>query len=313
MQLSLAPLQTFTDFHFRNAHYKVFGGVDKFYAPYLKMNNDGTIKENTKKDILPKYNQFFPVVPQLMACNADEFMIMAEYIEDLGYKELNWNLGCPYPMVTNRSLGAGMLNKPTEIFRTLEEVLNRTTLKIGIKMRMGMESTEEILSILPSLNNFDLSEIIIHARFARQLYNGECDHEQFKKCIALTRHSLTYNGDIKEDSELHDLYHQFKLVDSFMIGRGAMANPDIFNEIKTGQFLSSNEYRVKLLVFTKELQVSLSNFNDSPGYSLGKLQSYWEYLSEGLSDGKNIFRKLKKLKIEDPFIEILEEQLDIRN
>lgn len=309
MQLALAPLQTYTDFHFRNAHFSVFGGVDKFYAPYLKMNNDGSIKEGPKKDILPKHNQLFSVIPQLMACCASDFLIMARYIEELGYKEVNWNLGCPYPMVTNRDLGAGLLNKPESIVKILEEVIPQTTLKIGIKMRMGMEDTSDILNILPSLNHFDLTEIIIHARYAKQLYNGTCDHEQFLNCLELTKHPVTYNGDITSSDEFTELRNKFSGIHSFMIGRGAMINPALFEEIKTGNFDSSEAYRRKLQIFTRKLEGSLLEFNDSPGYALGKLQSYWEYLCDGLSDGKQLYRKLKKTKTNQDFMNIMEEDL----
>ena len=309
MQLSLAPLQTYTDFHFRNAHQQVFKGVDKFYAPYLKMNNDGTIKDGPKRDILPKHNPFQQVVPQLMACNSTEFMIMAHYIEELGYEEVNWNLGCPYPMVTNKNLGAGMLDKPASIYQILDEVSKQTSLRIGIKMRMGMESTEDILKILPELNNYDLSEIIVHARYAKQLYTGSCDHDQFERCIGLTKHSLTYNGDIVDSDEFDELRRRFSSVSNWMIGRGAMINPALFEEIKTGEFDSSGVYRSKLFEFTQKLEDSLLAYNDSPGYALGKLQSYWEYLSEGLSDGKNIYRKLKKTKVKAEFMDYLEGEL----
>jgi len=309
MQLSLAPLQTYTDFHFRNAHQQVFNGVDKFYAPYLKLNNDGTIKEGPKKDILPKNNPFSPVIPQLMACNTDEFMIMADYISDLGYSELNWNLGCPYPMVTNRDRGAGLLDRPHVICKILEEVTEKTDLKIGLKMRMGLNSTEDILSILPALNQFDLTEIIIHARYAKQLYTGSPDYERFEECIPHTHHSLTFNGDITDADELHELKQRFPSIHSWMIGRGAMINPALFEEIKSGSYDPSDLYRSKLFTFSKKLEESLLNANDSPGYALGKLQSYWEYLSEGLSDGKQIYRKIKKLKDTSDFFSILEEEL----
>ncbi len=309
MQLSLAPLQTYTDFHFRNAHQQVFNGVDKFYAPYLKLNNDGTIKEGPKKDILPKNNSFAPVIPQLMACNTTEFMIMADYIAELGYSEVNWNLGCPYPMVTNRDRGAGLLDKPDSISMIIEKVSSQTELKIGLKMRMGLESTKDILTILPMLNQFDLSEIIIHARYAKQLYTGSPDYERFEECISLTRHSLTFNGDITDAEEFEQLQQRFPTIGSWMIGRGAMVNPALFEEIKSGTYDSSEEYRSRLFAFSRKLEDSLLHANDSPGYALGKLQSYWEYLSDGLSDGKQIFRKLKKIKDTSDFFSVLEEEL----
>lgn len=309
MQLALAPLQTYTDYHFRNAHIAVFKGVDKFYAPYLKMNNDGTIKNAPKIDILPKNNPNNSVIPQLMACGEQEFFVMADYIESLGYTELNWNMGCPYPMVTNKNLGAGILNKPTEIFDLFDSIFPKLKMGLGIKMRMGLENTSEILEILPRLNDYPLTEIIIHARYAKQLYNGTCDHERFLECISLTKHPLTYNGDIETKEDFDDLQRKFKNIDHWMIGRGAMKNPSLFEEIQFGIVDSGEVYRDKLMLFSQHLITSLLECNPDRGYALSKMKSYWEYLSEGLSDGKNLYRKLKKSKSIEEFRELLSEIL----
>jgi len=305
MQLALAPLQTYTDYHFRNAHQAVYGGVDKFYAPYLKMNNDGTIKSAPKIDVLPVNNPLAPIIPQLMACTVEDFFVMVNYLEELGYTEVNWNMGCPYPMVTNRNLGAGILNKPDDLKRLLDTIVPRLNMQLGIKMRMGMDSTAEILDILPALNDYPLTEIIIHARYAKQLYNGGCDHAQFANCIALTKHPLTYNGDITSVEEFEALQQLFPGIMNWMIGRGAMVNPALFEEIKTGHFDDSESYRSRLLVFTEKLENSLIACNPDKGYALSKLKSYWEYLCDGLEDGNKLFRKLKKAKSLDEFQEDL--------
>lgn len=309
MQLSLAPLQTYTDYHFRNAHIAVFKGVDKFYAPYLKMNNDGTIKSAPKIDILPKNNPQISVIPQLMACNEEEFFTMADYIEGLGYSELNWNMGCPYPMVTNRNLGAGILNKPSEIFNLFDNIFPKLKIGLGIKMRMGLEDTAEILEILPRLNDYPLTEIIIHARYAKQLYHGVCDHDRFMECISLTKHPLTYNGDITTKEEFDFLNEKFSGIQSWMIGRGALTNPSLFEEIKFGTIDSGEVYRNKLNLFSEHLTSSLLDCNPDRGYALSKMKSYWEYLSEGLSDGKQLYRKLKKTKTIEDFNELINEML----
>lgn len=294
MKLSLAPLQTYTDHHFRNAFQQVFSGVDTFYAPYLKLNNDGSIKPNTKTDVLPENNPFQPVIPQVMACSATDFFTMADYLESLGYKELNWNMGCPYPMVTNKNLGAGILNKPEELKNMLDDVYVRLGMRLGIKMRMGLESTQEILGLLPILNEYPLTEIIIHGRYARQLYTGEVDRERFEECLHTARHPLVYNGDVTTAEEAADIRRRFPEIKGIMMGRGAMTNPSLFEEIAFGSVDDASTYRAKLYTLSEHLLESTARSNPDKGYPLGKLKSYWEYLGEGLSDGKQLFRKLKK-------------------
>ena len=95
-----SPLQGFTDFRFRNAIHKYFGGIDTFYAPYIRLNGKLEIKQSYQNDLLPENNATLELIPQVITNDADEFLFVAKYVQSLGYKELNWNLGCPYPMVT---------------------------------------------------------------------------------------------------------------------------------------------------------------------------------------------------------------------
>ncbi len=308
MELALAPLQTFTDFHFRNAFQQVFKGVDYFYAPYLKLNNDGTIKENTKVDVLPKNNPFGLPVPQLMACSPKEFFVMENYLDSLGYTEVNWNMGCPYPMVTNKNWGAGILNKPDDLLRNLEEIYSKLKLDLSIKMRMGLESTAEILHILPILNEFPLTEVIIHGRYAKQLYSGEPDKERFAECIQLSKHSLCYNGDVDSIEEFETITQLFPNINKLMIGRGALKKPWLFEEIRSGK---ASHIESRMIHLSELIYESCTANNPSKGYALQKLKSYWEYFSEGFEDGKHMYRKLKKTETAQSFLTILHEQIEI--
>lgn len=294
--LYLAPLQSFTDFHFRNSFQAVLGDVDRFYAPYLKMAFDGTIKEGPKFDVLPQNNPFEKVVPQVMACCTADFLVMVNYLEDLGYTEVNWNLGCPYPMVAKRDLGSGILNKPDKICSILEEVFRSSSLKIGIKMRMGYEDTNDILNLLPALNEFDLTEVIIHARYGKQLYNGPCDHSRFLECIPITNHSLIYNGDINSVADFRYLKQLFPTIHQWMIGRGAIANPFLFEMIQDDSELLPNDF---VQVFSDFLNLLLESYlrqTTNHGNILIKMTHYWEYFASNFENGKKMCRIVKKSK-----------------
>ena len=294
-QLYLAPLQSFTDHHFRNAFQQVLGDVDRFYAPYLKMSNDGVIKEGPKKDVLPKNNPFEIVVPQIMACCTEDFLVMANYLIDLGYQEVNWNLGCPYPMVANRDLGSGILGKPEKIYQILEDVIPQIQMKLGLKMRMGYESTEDILTILPKLNDFPLSEIIVHARYGKQLYQGQCDHDRFKECIALSNHRLVYNGDINTVEDFRRIKSLFPEINHFMIGRGAISNPFLFEMIQEDSIEFPED---RMEVFSDFLNLLLESYlkeTQNEGNVLIKMKHYWEYFSESFENGKRYYRIVKKV------------------
>ena len=259
------------------------------------MSNDGVIKEGPKKDVLPKNNPFEIVVPQIMACCTEDFLVMANYLSDLGYQEVNWNLGCPYPMVANRDLGSGILNKPEKIFQILEEFIPQIPMKLGLKMRMGYESTEDILSILPKLNDFPLSEIIVHARYGKQLYQGQCDHDRFKECIGLSNHRLVYNGDINTVEDFRRVKSLFPEINHFMIGRGAIANPFLFEMIQENTIEFPED---RMEVFSDFLNLLLESYlkeTQNDGNVLIKMKHYWEYFSESFENGKSYYRSVKKV------------------
>ena len=289
--LYLAPLQSFTDHHFRNAFQQTLGDVDRFYAPYLKMSNDGSIKEGPKNDVLPKNN---PFVPQLMACCADDFMVMANYLSDLGYQEVNWNLGCPYPMVAKRDLGSGILNKPEKVLSILEEVIPKTNLSIGIKMRMGYGDTSDILTLLPALNQFPLTEVIVHARYGKQLYAGSCDHDRFEESIPLTNHKLIYNGDIVSVEEFRNLKQRFPSIHHWMIGRGAIVNPFIFEMIQEDEDEMPLDWKEVFFQFLQLLLESHLKESSNEGNVLIKMKHFWEYFSSSFENSNKVYRLIKK-------------------
>ncbi len=293
-KILLAPLQGFTDFRFRKAFFKYFEGVDACYAPYIRLTNDKEIKKSQKLDILKENNSVMQVKPQLMVNNVDDFMLVAEYVHGLGYDEINWNMGCPYPMVAKRSLGAGLLEQPDTIKRLLEEIIPKSPLKIGLKMRMGYEDTSDILKIIPFLNDLPITEVIIHARYAKQLYKKGLDYDRFDECLEISKHELTFNGDINSVGDFEFLKERFPTVNSWMLGRGIVSDPFLPEMIKSG----SNIYPENRMNIFKEFHEEL--FNEYHSHLSGdrqvllKMNSFWEYFATSFPDSRKAYKRIKK-------------------
>lgn len=232
LTLLSSPLQGFTDFRFRNAFNHFFGGIDTFYSPYIRLNGKLKIKQSYENDILPENNTSLEIIPQIITNDADEFIYVAKYVQSLGYKELNWNLGCPYPMVAKSGMGSGLICNPSKIDEILHRAHNETDILVSKKMGMGYENAEEILEVFPILDNYPLKNIAIHARIGKQLYKGSVDLGAFEKCIGSTKHTLYYNGDITSVSAFKAVEERFPSLDHFMIGRGLIADPFLPSMIK---------------------------------------------------------------------------------
>ncbi|MGV6861028.1 MAG: tRNA dihydrouridine synthase [Putridiphycobacter sp.] len=295
-QLISSPLQGFTDFRFRNAFQKYFGGIDTFYAPYIRLNGKFNIKASYQRDLDPKNNQGLTVIPQIMTNSAEEFLFVAKYVKSLGYDELNWNLGCPYPMVTKRGMGSGLICEPVKIDDILNRVFNEADIKVSMKMRMGYETAQEILTTLPVLDKYPLQNISIHARIGKQLYKGGVDLQGFEKCLDKTKHPIYYNGDITTVSRFNEMVKQFPSVNHWLIGRGLIADPFLPQMIKKN---TEHYPENKLEVFRAFHQTLLEEFAaalSGDKHIIMKMTHYWEYFETLFPESPKAVKKIKKTK-----------------
>ena len=289
-----SPLQGFTDFRFRNAFHKHFGGIDTFYSPYIKLNGKLVVKGSYERDILPENNDTLEVIPQIITNDAEEFLFVAKYVQQFGYKELNWNLGCPYPMVAKCGMGSGLISNTSQIEHILKRVHNETDIIVSMKMRMGYENPTEILDVFPILEQYPIKNIAIHARIGKQLYKGGIDLDSFQKCLDTSKQKIYYNGDITSLAKFKELQERFPSIDHWMIGRGLIADPFLPSMIKN----NTTEYpknRFEIFeAFHDEIYREYDAYLQGPTPIRMKMLGFWEYFSESFSNPQKTFKKIKK-------------------
>lgn len=289
-----SPLQGFTDFRFRNAFHKHFGGIDTFYSPYIKLNGKMVIKGSYERDILPENNSTLEVIPQIITNDAEEFLFVAKYVQQFGYKELNWNLGCPYPMVAKCGMGSGLIKNTDQIEHILKRVHNETDIIVSMKMRMGYENPSEILDVFPILEQYPIKNIAIHARIGKQLYKGGVDLDSFQKCLDQSKHKLYYNGDITSVAKFKEMQERFPSIDHFMIGRGLIADPFLPSMIKNNTTeYPKNRYQI-FEEFHDTIYQEYDAYLQGPTPIRMKMLGFWEYFSECFSNPQKTYKKIKK-------------------
>jgi tRNA-dihydrouridine synthase len=291
-----SPLQGFTEFRFRNAFHQYFGGIDTFYAPYIRLNGKLEIKASYQRDLLPKNNTVPTLIPQVMTNDADEFLFVVQYVQSLGYNELNWNLGCPYPMVTKRGMGSGMICNTPKIEEVLRRVHNETDITVSMKMRLGYESPDEILAVLPILEKFPIKNVAIHARIGKQLYKGGVNLSAFEQALEASTIPVYYNGDITTVEGFRRMQEQFPQIDHWMIGRGLIADPFLPQMIKA----DTTEYpENRMEIFGKfhdTLYHDYASALSGSSHVLVKMESFWEYFASSFPDPHKTYKKIKKAK-----------------
>ena len=302
----LAPLQGITDALFRSIFHQHFGSFDAAIAPFINPQHHCIAKEKWFTDVLPENNPDLPLIPQLLNTDAEDFMVLATRLQDLGYDHINWNLGCPAPMIASKKRGSGILPYPETIVALLEKILPRLKARLSIKTRLGYNHPQEILTLLPMLDAFPLQEIILHARLGKQLYNGGVDLEGFARCRSYSTHELVYNGDITTAEVFQDLQARLPWVRRWMIGRGVLADPFLICSLRD-QTPSGKERMEKLADFHADLYQGYRRRLSGPGHLLGRMKQLWLYLIASFPDKQKTLKKIKKAKTEQHYLQAVEE------
>jgi tRNA-dihydrouridine synthase B len=298
----MAPLKGFTDHLFRSAFADHFGGFDLAVAPFISTKQGHRIKKTFVKDVLPENNTRLPVIPQILSKTPGDFIILANYLYDLGYDGVNWNLGCPYPMVANKQRGSGMLPYTDRIHSFLERVIPHLNGSLSIKLRLGWKEKGDIFRLIPILDQYPLSEIIIHPRTGLQRYEGTVDLQAFEDCLAATRHTVVYNGDIRTIKDFKRLSQRFQSVQGWMIGRWCIADPFLPLGITKGSHDITDKIQ-RMKQFHQALFEAYSRILFGPAHVMNKMKGLWRYFSISFEDCKRTMKEITKARQPDMYLE----------
>ena len=290
MKQYFAPMEGITTYTYRNIHAQMFEGCDAYFAPFITPSDNEKISEKELRDIQPDNNPDIDIKVQLLSNQAGSFLNFSERIKALGYDEINLNFGCPSGTVVKKGRGAGFLKTPDKIDAFLDEIIEKSGMTISIKTRSGFWAQEEFNELLKVYNRHELSLLTVHPRTREDFYNGTPCTDTFKYAYESSTNKLCYNGNIFSKADYEKIVTQFPDIDSVMIGRGAIANPAIFREIKGGAPLSVDE----LLEFTERLTESYLELFRSDIFTLYKLKEIWLFIMWNFPDEKKILKAIKK-------------------
>jgi len=232
-------MQGLTELLFRRVYEECFPGAIKLaVTPFLSLThnlhnllndkNQSTTLRHYLRDVLPEANEgSIPITPQILGKEPEEFIALGNRLYNMGYGEVNWNIGCPMRNITGKHRGSGILPYPDEVRAVLDAVMPELKPRLSIKMRIGLRQKEEIMALVPVLNNYPLSTVTIHPRLGRQQYTGVPDMETFGQVLPLIKHPVIYNGDIKTAADIQQIKEKYPKVADIMVGRGILYNPTL--------------------------------------------------------------------------------------
>ncbi|KEI91064.1 tRNA dihydrouridine synthase [Clostridium botulinum] len=290
MKYYLAPMEGITGYIYRNSYKKFFNNIDKYFTPFIVPNKSTSLRTKELRDILPENNKGMNIVPQILTNDSEGFIITARKLQQLGYNEINLNLGCPAGTVVSKNRGSGFLAKREELDIFLDEIFKIDDMKISIKTRIGKDSPEEFYELIKIYNKYPIEELIIHPRTQKDFYGNKPDLDVFKDALSLSSNPICYNGDIFSVSDYNRFIKTFPKVKTIMLGRGILANPGLINEIKN----NTNIDKEVLKEFHDEVLNKYIELYNEDRNALFKMKELWGYMIYIFSNNKKYAKKIKK-------------------
>lgn len=305
MNLFLAPIQGMTTACYRNAFARNFGSIDAYYTPFISTSEMKKVSHLLLKDLLPEHNDaLVKLVPQLLGNDGAQFKSFARVISDMGYHEINWNTGCPFPMVTNKKKGSGMLLYPDMIKKFLDVACSDSSYMITIKMRLGLDDLEDGIRVMKVLNEYPLSGVIIHARTGIQMYTGHVDLDAFEVLATSCKHEVTYNGDIFTYDNYLSISSRFPFIKNFMLGRGALRDPFLPSVIKGHPISSTNKISM-IRQFHDEIFNYYQSKLSGEKHLCDKMKEFLDYMHIHMDKDGKFMKKIKKCHRSSEYLELI--------
>ena len=291
MKYYFAPLEGISGYIYRNAYEKFFpNNIDKYFTPFIVPNQSKSLKTKEFRDVLPENNNGLNIIPQILTNDSKGFIATCKKLNQLGYDEVNLNLGCPSGTVVSKFRGSGFLAKREELDNFLDEIFKIQDMKISIKTRLGVDSADEFYEIMKIYDKYPMEELIIHPRTRQDFYGNKPNMEMFKDALKSSKNTICYNGDIFSVKDYEKFIEECPSVDRIMIGRGSLANPGLINEIKGKGVVDKNilkEFHDEVCMGYKEILSGDINV-------LFRMKELWSYMIGMFEDSEKVAKKIKK-------------------
>ena len=298
MKIYFAPLEGVTGYIFRKVYNEIYGHVDKYFAPFITPAENCPITPRERKDLTPENNKGIHLVPQILTCRSEHFIESAKALADMGYHEINLNLGCPSGTVCAKGKGAGFLQDTSALQKFLYDIYGYSEsddMKISIKTRLGYQEPQEFKTLMDIFNSFPVSELIVHPRIRTDFYKGEPRKEYFAYALEHAKCPVVYNGNIFTTADYEEFSGVFgTTLDPVMLGRGLVSDPSLAGKLK-GTATETDFAKLKKLhdtVYHEYQKVMSPDINVL--YKMRELWTYWQVLFEG--NERDIKRLLKAKK-----------------
>lgn len=229
--LMLAPMQGLTNDALRTCYIERYR-PDIVFTEFVRVHTQSR-KRIARAELaeIAAHNSDVPLVVQLIGNSALALAEAAKQVQDVGCRHLNLNLGCPYGRMTTGATGGELLREPEKLAELLTALRRSIQGSFSVKCRSGYSDLRQLFELLPIYQDTGIDYLILHPRTVVQQYSGWADHDLTAEAASQTHLPIIANGDINSAATGQRLLQETKVA-GLMLGRGALADPWVFQRIR---------------------------------------------------------------------------------
>ena len=305
--LALAPMQDVTTLQFMRVIDR-YGGPEVYWTEYFRVHGDSR-PEKWILDSITENPTGKPVVAQLIGNDIPALVRNAKLLQKFPVAAIDLNLGCPAPIVYRKCAGGGLLREPQRIDAILGALRDAVTIPFTVKTRIGFESPEEFDLLLPVFAKHKIDLLTVHARTVKQMYRPGVRYDLIAQAAKELKCPVLANGNVFSAAQAKQLLAETG-VRGLMIGRGAIRNPWLFDQIRAelrGEKIKLPTGR-DLLAYIRELWDNEITPGVRESAQVQRMKKFTNFIGEGI--GEKFLHDIRRVATTADFWRVCEEFLN---
>jgi tRNA-dihydrouridine synthase len=305
--LALAPMQDVTTLEFMSVVAR-YGGPDVYWTEYFRVHGDSRPEKWILKSITENPTGR-PVVAQLIGNDIPALVRTAKLLQKFPVAAIDLNLGCPAPIVYRKCAGGGLLREPQKIDHILGALRDAVNVPFTVKTRIGFESPTEFDALLPLFAKHPIDLLTVHARTVTQMYRPGVRYDLIARAAKELRCPVLLNGNVFSATQAKRLLAETN-VRGLMIGRGAIRNPWLFDQIRAelrGEKVNPPAGR-EVLGYIRELWHNEITPGVKESAQVQRMKKFMNFIGEGV--GEQFLFEIRRVTTTADFFRVCEFFLD---
>ena len=306
--LALAPMQDVTHLPFWRIMAR-YGGVDLFFTEYMRVHSVSQ-PERWIVESITKNPTGRPVIAQIIGNDIPSIIRTLPLLQALPIAAVDLNLGCPAPVVYKKCAGGGLLRDLPLVDRLLGAMRDAIPGRFTVKTRIGFDDPVTD-ALVPLLQKHRPDLVTVHGRTVLEMYRGGIHYDHIRDIAAALPCPVLANGNV---SSPHMADETLRLTGArgLMIGRGAIRNPWLFQQIRahrSGQPIRLPTGRDVLAYIAALWEETWHDQSVEAGH-VQSMKRYLNFIGAGITGDGEFLHRIRRTGTRQGFFGICQEYLD---